>query len=184
MLKDFRGSVNSKLKSALWSRNEHTCHYCRTPMEWRSATVDHIKPKCCGGLDNIDNVVLSCQPCNALRGNMPYAIFSNIVTSVQDRHDYDNVVNNHETLSRYNINEHWKNEFSKSCNDENQGRRDRLVYEIKRLEYEFKKAEDYYNNLDSKLLKDQALDVILEYYYSLNRKRARLKKMTKKTYRE
>lgn len=45
------------------------CHWCNDPLDAVSATVDHRIPLMRGGLDNMNNKVLSCQPCNIERGS-------------------------------------------------------------------------------------------------------------------
>jgi hypothetical protein len=42
-------------------------------MEW--GQVDHVVPRVKGGLDNLDNLVLSCSPCNSRKGSFDYEVF-------------------------------------------------------------------------------------------------------------
>lgn len=44
------------------------CLYCDTPFPIEKMTLDHIIPKVKGGTDHISNLVVSCGPCNALKG--------------------------------------------------------------------------------------------------------------------
>lgn len=55
------------------------CHWCGWevvqadgPHPWpkNAATVDHLKPKCSGGSNEQDNLVIACRACNERRGNM------------------------------------------------------------------------------------------------------------------
>jgi 5-methylcytosine-specific restriction endonuclease McrA len=41
------------------------------PIPLNLATTDHIVPSSKGGKFSVENVVLSCMPCNADRGDMP-----------------------------------------------------------------------------------------------------------------
>lgn len=51
-------------KSGILRRDNYTCGYCG-----RSATtIDHIKPRCQGGLSTWDNTVASCLSCNGKKG--------------------------------------------------------------------------------------------------------------------
>lgn len=46
-------------------------------MEWPQ--VDHVVPRCKGGADPIDNLVLACGSCNARKGSRDYAEFLQIL---------------------------------------------------------------------------------------------------------
>ena len=39
--------------------------------KFRRATVDHIIPRCDGGTDAVENLVVACLLCNQYRGNQP-----------------------------------------------------------------------------------------------------------------
>ena len=60
-------------------RRQKNCHWCQHPLSLdgeipgtRKATLEHRIPLARGGLDNANNQVLACEPCNAARGcNMP-----------------------------------------------------------------------------------------------------------------
>lgn len=45
------------------------CHWCKLPLIAETATVDHVIPLSRGGLNNSNNRVLACSPCNQARGN-------------------------------------------------------------------------------------------------------------------
>lgn len=44
------------------------CFYCGDPVGAK-ATLDHVIPKCYGGIDDIANVVLAHRRCNLLKGD-------------------------------------------------------------------------------------------------------------------
>ena len=50
-------------------RKSNCCHWCNTPLVRKTATIDHVIPLSRGGLDNSNNRVLACQPCNSARGS-------------------------------------------------------------------------------------------------------------------
>lgn len=50
-------------------RKRTTCHWCQCQLTEETATVDHVIPLSRGGLDNANNRVLACEPCNNGRGN-------------------------------------------------------------------------------------------------------------------
>jgi 5-methylcytosine-specific restriction endonuclease McrA len=69
-----RRSKNARLKRRLWEEVHNRglslpvpCHWCRCPIRFEQATVDHVRPKSEGGADDLTNVVVSCADCNHLR---------------------------------------------------------------------------------------------------------------------
>jgi hypothetical protein len=51
-------------KSGILRRDNYTCAYCgRT-----AKTIDHVKPRCQGGLSTWENTVAACLDCNARKG--------------------------------------------------------------------------------------------------------------------
>jgi len=45
------------------------CNWCEKEVTREESTVDHVIPLHRGGLDNNNNIVLSCEPCNRERGH-------------------------------------------------------------------------------------------------------------------
>jgi len=45
------------------------CHWCGIPLTLDTSTLDHVIPLFKGGLDNANNQVLACEPCNKRRGH-------------------------------------------------------------------------------------------------------------------
>lgn len=45
------------------------------PGHLRWAETDHKTPRCLGGGDQLENLVLACGPCNSRKGKRPYAEF-------------------------------------------------------------------------------------------------------------
>lgn len=58
----------TKIKHKMLEKKDF-CHWCKIKLTSETATVDHVIPLSRGGLDNANNRVLSCQPCNQERGN-------------------------------------------------------------------------------------------------------------------
>lgn len=55
---------------------ESNCHYCGVSVDSDATmTVDHKIPRCRGGRNDPENVVLCCRDCNAQKGDLPYDIF-------------------------------------------------------------------------------------------------------------
>jgi len=54
--------------------NSPYCYWCiqkgsETKLTLETSTADHVIPLHRGGLDNMNNIVLSCEPCNTERGH-------------------------------------------------------------------------------------------------------------------
>ena len=45
------------------------CHWCGMKLTLDTSTMDHVIPLHRGGLDNANNRVLACEPCNSKRGH-------------------------------------------------------------------------------------------------------------------
>lgn len=64
-----------RVRRLLWPKQGGKCCYCgaqlvknatgRNPLR---VTIEHLRRKCDGGTDQIDNLALSCHECNAGRG--------------------------------------------------------------------------------------------------------------------
>lgn len=80
--------------SALMSRDRARCQHCgitvrvlklktyqRQPADM--ATEDHIRPKCEGGSDEMENLLLACFRCNNDRGNVPMGVFRTLMRGVR-----------------------------------------------------------------------------------------------------
>jgi hypothetical protein len=57
-----------KAKDRMWDRKPY-CNWCNVKLKREDCTLDHVVPLSRGGLDNANNWVLSCEPCNRDRGN-------------------------------------------------------------------------------------------------------------------
>ena len=55
-------------KTMIYKRDSNSCQYCGST---RNLTIDHIIPKCRGGEDTWENLVVACGPCNTKKGNTP-----------------------------------------------------------------------------------------------------------------
>ena len=56
------------IRKKLLAKDPH-CYWCRTPLTLDTSTADHVIPLHRGGLDNNNNIVLACAPCNNKRGH-------------------------------------------------------------------------------------------------------------------
>jgi 5-methylcytosine-specific restriction endonuclease McrA len=55
-------------KTMIYKRDSNSCQYCGST---RNLTIDHVIPKCRGGEDTWENLVVACGPCNTKKGNTP-----------------------------------------------------------------------------------------------------------------
>lgn len=53
----------------IWLRDEGRCQYCNQAVAFSALTIDHVQPKCFGGLSTWDNVVSCCYNCNQKKGD-------------------------------------------------------------------------------------------------------------------
>jgi len=66
-----KGDRNRRAKRSLLARDPH-CQWCKKLLTLETATIEHVVPLARGGLDNMNNKALACEPCNRARGhNMP-----------------------------------------------------------------------------------------------------------------
>ncbi|QTX04120.1 HNH endonuclease [Agromyces archimandritae] len=60
-----RGAAWEALRRQVLERDQYVCQYCGA----EATEADHVIPKDAGGRDELDNLVASCKPCNARKGN-------------------------------------------------------------------------------------------------------------------
>lgn len=48
------------------------CFWCECKLSAENLTLDHLKPKSKGGSNSLENLRLSCSPCNSSRGDSLY----------------------------------------------------------------------------------------------------------------
>jgi 5-methylcytosine-specific restriction endonuclease McrA len=58
--------MNKPSRSMIYKRDNHTCQYCESTQR---LTIDHVIPKCRGGEDTWENLVVACSSCNTKKGN-------------------------------------------------------------------------------------------------------------------
>lgn len=56
--------MNKEKRLKVYNKFGGRCAYCGKEIEYKDMQVDHIKPKCQGGTDNIDNLFPTCRLCN------------------------------------------------------------------------------------------------------------------------
>lgn len=55
-------------KSMIYKRDGNTCQYCGSV---KNLTIDHVIPRCRGGDDSWENLVVACSSCNTKKANIP-----------------------------------------------------------------------------------------------------------------
>jgi 5-methylcytosine-specific restriction endonuclease McrA len=53
-------------RAMIYKRDKNSCQYCGST---RNLTIDHVVPRCRGGDDSWENLVVACSPCNTRKGN-------------------------------------------------------------------------------------------------------------------
>ncbi len=59
---------NGMTRHALYKRDQGKCVYCGVFLRKEHMTKDHVVPRCQGGKDKWQNVVISCRSCNRKKG--------------------------------------------------------------------------------------------------------------------
>lgn len=52
----------------LFVRDQNTCQYCNKKLSLSDCTIDHVTPRCQGGVSSWDNCVIACVVCNVRKG--------------------------------------------------------------------------------------------------------------------
>lgn len=63
-----RKPISKKLRFEVFKRDNFTCQYCGRMAPYVILEVDHIKPVCKGGENDILNLITSCKDCNMGKG--------------------------------------------------------------------------------------------------------------------
>jgi 5-methylcytosine-specific restriction endonuclease McrA len=67
----------SPLDERVFARDGFRCVYCghdgRTFDGWAFLQVDHFKPVCLGGTDDVENLKTACVICNHMKGAAPFS---------------------------------------------------------------------------------------------------------------
>jgi hypothetical protein len=53
-------------RSMIYKRDNNTCQYCGSKSK---LTIDHVIPRCRGGTDSWENLVVACSSCNTKKGS-------------------------------------------------------------------------------------------------------------------
>ena len=61
-----RTAKEKPTKAAIYRRDNQTCQYCGST---RNLTIDHLIPRCRGGADSWENLLLACSKCNTVKGH-------------------------------------------------------------------------------------------------------------------
>jgi hypothetical protein len=77
-----RTQLVKKLRFEVFKRDGFRCMYCGATPDKALLQCDHIHPVALGGRNEIDNLVTSCQPCNAGKSATPLTV---VPASLEDR---------------------------------------------------------------------------------------------------
>lgn len=64
-MKTKRKSISKRIRFAVFARDNFTCRYCGAQSDSVQLVLDHIHPVCQGGSNEPENLVTSCEACNA-----------------------------------------------------------------------------------------------------------------------
>jgi len=54
----------SLTRKNIFLRDNYTCQYCGTKHKAKSLDLEHVNPRCQGGIDSWENLVCACKKCN------------------------------------------------------------------------------------------------------------------------
>jgi len=77
-----RKSISKRLRFEIFKRDQFTCQYCGAHPPSVILHVDHISPVAHGGLNEIDNLITSCESCNLGKSSKE---LSDIPMSLKDK---------------------------------------------------------------------------------------------------
>jgi len=65
-----RNFFNTNFSRKILVKRDHSnCQYCGEHLSPSKVTIDHVLPRCQGGLTSFSNCVVSCFPCNGRKGD-------------------------------------------------------------------------------------------------------------------
>lgn len=67
------------LRQELVQSQNMRCKYCLTPITFKTATIDHVRPKSQSGPTTRENVVAACVACNRLKKDMNIGEFNRLI---------------------------------------------------------------------------------------------------------
>lgn len=71
ILSGFNGFIKREVRLSrrnIFERDRNVCQYCGKTFTRAELTLDHVVPRCRGGRDTWENLVLACVPCNLKKG--------------------------------------------------------------------------------------------------------------------
>lgn len=76
-LRDPQRWASREQREAIFVRDSGRCVYCAAAVEPHAFAADHTVPWRLGGRTSIENLVVACFPCNAVKGNADAVMFAN-----------------------------------------------------------------------------------------------------------
>lgn len=94
-----RKQLTKAQRMAVYEKCQGHCAYCGTPLEYRQMQVDHITPielahvaRVDGNdINNLDNLLPACRPCNYIKSSLMLEKFRNIIARWPDSLERDSV---------------------------------------------------------------------------------------------
>lgn len=66
-----RKAISKRVRFEVFKRDAFTCQYCGAHPPGALLHIDHIEAVANGGLNDIDNLITACEPCNLGKGARP-----------------------------------------------------------------------------------------------------------------
>lgn len=72
-------------RKAVYEKFDGHCAYCGKTIQFKDMQVDHIKPKCNGGTDDMDNLFPSCRRCNHYKRTLSVNLFRMMIEEIPQK---------------------------------------------------------------------------------------------------
>ena len=69
-------------RELIYKQANGCCQLCGRKITYEQATLDHVIPLVMGGIDSVENLQLSCNQCNQLKGNILPETFVDRITEI------------------------------------------------------------------------------------------------------
>jgi 5-methylcytosine-specific restriction endonuclease McrA len=110
-LKDYKRFAKENVaysKRNLYVRDNGQCQYCGKQLSYDNSTVDHVKPRCRGGLTSWSNTVIACKKCNSKKGMLTIEEFAKKLLKVPKKPGYYSFLPKAIKITNKNYPEEWE----------------------------------------------------------------------------
>ena len=74
--------THRRIKNLIFKHPIDLCFWCKKPLKYKIATLDHVKELCIGGDYRRENLVIACRKCNSER-SAAVSTYINIIIKIR-----------------------------------------------------------------------------------------------------